>query len=212
MGLLYVCRHGETEWNVEQRMQGHGDSALTERGQRQARAHGALLAARGGVDELLVSPSGRTRATAALMLESLESSPRIGFHPELMERHSGRWEGLTLDEIAARDAEGWAQRAHDPYFHRPPEGENHADLEVRLAPLLPRLETQLASDTPALAVVTHGVLARVLLKCLLRLGPQEALRVIQPNAVVYCLEPGPAGLRVTHFVQGRGPFEGIFRH
>jgi broad specificity phosphatase PhoE len=211
MGLLYVCRHGETEWNVEQRMQGHGDSALTERGQLQARAHGDLLAGRGGVHALLVSPSGRTRATAALMLEALESAPQIGFHPELMERHSGQWEGLTLDEIAARDAQAWAQRARDPYFHRPPGGENHADLEVRLSPLLPRLNAQLASNAPALAVVTHGVLARVLLKCLLKLEPDEALRVIQPNAVVYCLEPGLDGLNVTHFVQGRGPFTGFFR-
>ncbi|MGA0838800.1 MAG: histidine phosphatase family protein [Pseudomonadales bacterium] len=116
MGLLYVCRHGETEWNVEQRMQGHGDAALTERGQRQARAHGDLLAGRGGVQALLVSPSGRTRATAALMLEALESAPQIGFHPELMERHSGQWEGLTLDEIAARDAQAWGAARRRPLF------------------------------------------------------------------------------------------------
>ncbi|MBT6023839.1 MAG: histidine phosphatase family protein, partial [Gammaproteobacteria bacterium] len=49
--VVYVLRHGQTEWNLAGRMQGRMDSPLTALGEAQADAHGALLKSLGGVDE-----------------------------------------------------------------------------------------------------------------------------------------------------------------
>ena len=63
MDVLYLVRHGETEWNRQRRMQGSLDSPLTNEGRVHAQLHGALLA-REAVEHLFVSPLGRTRETA----------------------------------------------------------------------------------------------------------------------------------------------------
>jgi probable phosphoglycerate mutase len=229
MTVLYVIRHGETRWNVEQRMQGRGDSPLTEQGRRQAARHGEVIARLGGVDELLVSPSGRTRETAAILAERLAAAgltPRQSFHDALMERHSGEWEGLTLDEIRARYPGHWRERETDPYFHRPPGGENHADMELRVGDLLDTVRQRLgagraAFDRPqlpargaggAVALVTHGIMSRVILKRLLGLTPSEAAAVRHPNALFYRLEFEPDAVRQSYFLEGEGPVEGLLRH
>src|SRR4051812_14099959 len=71
---IYLLRHGQTQWNVEQRIQGHKDSALTLLGERQALAMGAAVAALLGNPQgvaVVASPLGRTRQTAALVCQAL---------------------------------------------------------------------------------------------------------------------------------------------
>jgi broad specificity phosphatase PhoE len=225
--VLYVIRHGETHWNVEQRMQGRGDSALTERGRAQAAAHGDMLARLGGVDELLVSPSGRTRETAAILAARLAATGGVvpvSYHEALLERHSGEWEGLTLAEIRARYPEHWAARETDPYFHRPPGGENHADMEVRVGALVDALRARVAGASGergavgsmpgarGMAIVTHGVMSRVILKRLLQLAPSEAVSVRHPNGLFYRLEFDGGRVSESYFIDGAGPFAGLLRH
>src|SRR5262249_47926699 len=68
---LYVLRHGETAWNIERRMQGAKDSALTERGRQQAEAMGRTLkrelAQEPGPTIFLRSPLGRARETSEII-------------------------------------------------------------------------------------------------------------------------------------------------
>lgn len=74
--MIYLVRHGETEWNRAGRMQGQLDSPLTERGQAQARAVGETLAElTNGANglALVASPLGRTMATATIIAEALDS-------------------------------------------------------------------------------------------------------------------------------------------
>jgi len=230
--ILYLLRHGETLWNVEHRMQGRGDSPLTERGREQAAGHGDVLARLGGVDELLVSPSGRTRQTAAIVNARLAAAglaAPVSYHEALMERHSGEWEGLTLSEIQARYPDHWEERETDPYFHRPPGGENHADMERRVEELLESLRNRIAvvqSERPSssdsrpdgatrpvrVGIVTHGIMSRVILKLLLGLGPEEAARVRHPNALFYRLEVAGGATPHGYFLDGEGPFSGLLRH
>src|SRR5690606_18108138 len=66
--LIYLLRHGQTEFNAERRIQGQCDSALTPLGREQARGLGLLLCgalAGEGAFEMVCSPLGRTVATAA---------------------------------------------------------------------------------------------------------------------------------------------------
>ncbi|MBS0410216.1 MAG: histidine phosphatase family protein, partial [Proteobacteria bacterium] len=68
--MIYLIRHGQTEFNRERRYQGRCDSPLTEVGRRQAHAVGVRLSELGVTDFRLVSsPLGRTLETAAIVRE-----------------------------------------------------------------------------------------------------------------------------------------------
>jgi probable phosphoglycerate mutase len=202
---LYLVRHGQTEWNVARRMQGRLDSPLTELGRLQADRHGRTLARLGGVEALVASPLGRTRATAELVNAHLRAP--VSHEPALEERDCGDWAGLTLAEIQAGWPDAWSARAADPYHHRPPGGENLVDMESRVGGLLNAL---LGRPERALALVTHGVMSRVILKRLLRLTPAVAVSVRHPNELFYRLEITElARVDSAYFVDGQGPRRGL---
>ncbi|MEE4384092.1 MAG: histidine phosphatase family protein [Pseudomonadales bacterium] len=194
MRELILLRHGETEWNVARRLQGHGDSPLTVRGRAQARAHAHWLAAH-RPDRILASPLGRTRETTALLCEALAEAgrpaPEPEWEPALKERSMGRLEGLTLEEIAAAEPAEHASRLADPWHYRPPGGENYPDLLARVTPLLDRLG---AEAEGRVLLVAHGTLGRVLLGSLLGLERPAILRLAIPNELGYRIRlPSRAG-------------------
>ena len=80
---LYILRHGETEWNLANRLQGHFDSPLTDTGRAQAAAQNAILKRCDLAGfSALSSPQGRAVATAELALAGLgmtvATDPRLG--------------------------------------------------------------------------------------------------------------------------------------
>ena len=204
MDVLYLVRHGETEWNRQQRLQGRLDSRLTAEGREHARCNGELLA-RESVEHLFVSPLGRARETAELILA--RCNVPATYDDRLMERHCGTWEGLTIDEIVAQYPREWAERSLDPFHHRPPAGENLPDMLARVAPLTERL-----GNLPQrkVAIVSHGIMGRVLLAHFLGLSPTEADRVRQPNDLVYRLDFSGDAVKGDHFSGGVGPHAGLF--
>jgi glucosyl-3-phosphoglycerate phosphatase len=205
---LYVIRHGQTEWNVASRMQGLLDSPLTDLGRLQADVHGRTLAGLGGVDALIASPLGRTRTTAELLRAHVDVPAR--FDASLLERDCGAWSGLTLEQIAAEYPHEWRARARDPYHHRPPLGENLVDMEARVGRLLAEL---LTGTEATVALVTHGVMSRVILKQLLGLAPADAVLVRHPNELLYRLEMRSGRcIGAAHFIAGHGPQRGLLHH
>ena len=96
---LLVVRHGETEWNAQQRFQGHGDSPLTARGEAQASAVGRRLR-QFNFQHLISSDLGRAQRTAALI--AAQTGHAVEIDERLRERHYGVLEGLNLDEITQR--------------------------------------------------------------------------------------------------------------
>jgi broad specificity phosphatase PhoE len=206
--VVYVIRHGQTAWNVEGRMQGRLDSPLTERGRTQADVHGRALAALGGVERLIVSPSGRTCATAELVNAHLRAPVQLD--AALMERDCGVWSGLTIDDIATRYPHEWRGRLDDPYHHRPPQGENLPDMEQRVGDLLDVLVT---GEARRIALVTHGVMSRVIVMRLMNLRPAQATLVRHPNELFYRIELGTTEHpRAAYFIDGDGPHPGLLRH
>jgi probable phosphoglycerate mutase len=202
---IYVVRHGQTEWNVATRMQGHMDSALTAVGRLQADLHGRTLARLGGIEALIASPLGRTRETADLVNAHL--SLPVRHEAALMERDCGTWSGLTIKEIEAAYPQEWRARNDDPYRHRPPEGENLVDMEARVGGLLDGL---LHCAERTLALITHGVMSRVVLKRLLDLPPERAVTVRHPNELFYRVEiEAPGRAESAYFLEGQGPRPGL---
>ena len=115
--VILAVRHGETEWNLVGRMQGHSDSPLTATGVRQARLLAEGLAGK-RVDILYSSDLGRALRTAEIIAGRL--SLDIQVDPRLRERQLGVMEGLTRQEFAARFPQDAAQfNSGDPDYAVP---------------------------------------------------------------------------------------------
>ena len=119
---IIFIRHGETDYNAEGRLQGQRDIPLNGRGRAQASAVGPSLAKRlrADLDRLdtanafYASPLHRTRETMELARAGMGFEPkRYALADELKELTFGAWEGLTWNEVEARDPAGAQAPAFD---------------------------------------------------------------------------------------------------
>ncbi|MEE8042418.1 MAG: histidine phosphatase family protein [Pseudomonadales bacterium] len=179
---LFLIRHGETEWNRENRMQGWLDSELTGRGRAQARTSAKVLA-EFDIHRLFSSPLGRARKTAEVIGKHAELQVEVD--KRLAERHMGDLAGLTLEEIQVRFPEEWEERISNRFNYRPPGGESLTDMATRVAPFLEALG---ALEGHSIAIVSHGVMGRVIIWHFLKLKPNELVKVRFPNDVIYRLD------------------------
>ncbi len=207
MRVLYLIRHGQTQWNVQRRMQGRLDSPLTDAGIEQAHAHGRLLKETAAISSLLVSPSGRTRETAYIVNSYLQGF--VDYAEELLERDMGEWSGMTMEEISEAFPAAFRARQQDPYHFTPPAGENLADMSDRVAVFL---DDVLASEHDQVALVTHQVMSRVILSRLFELDVAETNRLVHPNDVVYRIDLSGSTPQPAHFLMGDGPRDGLLQH
>jgi probable phosphoglycerate mutase len=157
---LFLVRHGETEWNTQNRMQGHLDSELTERGRTQARRNGERLRTLldGRPFRMVASPLGRCRTTANLIADELGiESSRIAYDDRLKEHGYGEWEGKTHAHARVADAERYAAREADRWNVHAPGGESYASVASRLSAWLAEIQ---AEET--ILIVSHGCAGRIL--------------------------------------------------
>ena len=125
-----------------------------------------------------------------------------------MERDAGDWSGKTVTEIAASFPSAWAERQADAYRFRAPGGENLEDMLVRVKPVLTALQQ---SSADSIALITHGLMSKVLVQALLDLEPAETVTLRHPNNLVYRLTFKAAGIETHHFLDGREEIEGLLR-
>jgi probable phosphoglycerate mutase len=158
--MIYLIRHGQTEFNREDRFQGRVDSPLTELGIAQARAVGARLAALAAADpgdwRIVCSPLGRARQTAEIIAEVAGLAPP---QPDerLIEVSYGALEGLSRDEVDAR----FPHLAHIKrgVFTLAPEGEPIRDVMARAAAWLAEHDQD---DGVRRIAVAHASIGRVI--------------------------------------------------
>lgn len=154
MLTLYFVRHGETDWNVENRVQGQCDSTLTEKGIQDVLNLRLSLAE---MDWLSVysSPSGRALQTAELLIEG----ERIQEDDRIKEMNLGIFEGMTWDEIKRYD-----NRAYDNYWKDPSAfsvrlGETFYDVKKRVTHFLHDISKQFSEGN--VLIITHGVIIKI---------------------------------------------------
>jgi probable phosphoglycerate mutase len=183
---IYLLRHGETEWNLDGRLQGQRDSALTEAGRRQAQQLGDLLAAHfpdGKLPPFQVSPLGRAQQTANLLRARFVNMPPYLIEPRLTEVSFGDWEGQTFDDIE----EEWADLidSYDDldWLFEAPEGEGYDQAEMRV-------ESWLADQSGALIAVTHGLTAQLICSRYLGLARADVAAFTVEHGVIYHLHDG----------------------
>ena len=149
---LYLIRHGETDWNAEQRYQGQADIPLNDTGRAQAQRNGVILKdylPRLQSADFISSPLSRARETMEIMRAALGLAPStFRIDAELMELHYGHWEGHLATELPSTDPEGVAGKAADPFGWRPRGGESYADLMIRTA----RWLNSITRDTVAVSL------------------------------------------------------------
>lgn len=157
--LLYVARHGETDWNAEGRWQGNTDVPLNDRGRAQARELAERLRGE-GIAHVVSSHLARARETAEIAASVL--SARFAYaDPDLRERGFGVFEGLTRAECEVQHPDAWRASSTDARI-APPGAETYDALAARVAAgTLRALEA--VTDRPTL-VVTHGGSLRALLR------------------------------------------------
>lgn len=152
MTTLWLIRHGETDWNVAGRLQGHREVPLNENGLRQARALAATLAKEPPFAALYSSDLGRAKETAAAAAEVLGLP--VTSRSELRERNFGVLSDLTWVEAEAKHPELFSRlRARDPDFV-PAGGESLSQTFARTVTAL----NSIAREWPGaqVLVVTHG--------------------------------------------------------
>jgi broad specificity phosphatase PhoE len=184
---ILLVRHGETEWNLQRRIQGRFDSPLTQRGVAQARAVGRLLAAMPGAEgaRVITSPLYRARRTAELLSEHLPGA-MMELDERLCEISVGCWDGLTYQDIAARSPgvfEG--EGRHEWYFHAPG-GERYGAFADRIGAWL----REAASAAVVVVAVTHGVVSRVMRGLYAGLPRPIALTLPVPQDRIFRLADG----------------------
>jgi broad specificity phosphatase PhoE len=191
MPVLYYVRHGETDFNVEGRLQGRHDTELNANGRRQAAECGDLLRdlfARDGhaaADLAYVSsPLKRARETMEILRATLGLDPNAyAVDERLMEISYGEWEGLTLPEIEARMPGMLARREQEKWDFAPPGGESYRELTSRIGAWY----AELTRDT---VVAGHGGGMRALMALFNVLPKEEATHARIAQGVVYVFADG----------------------
>lgn len=150
MGHLYFVRHGETVWNVENKICGATDSPLTENGRNQAKELGKLILSENiKFDEILYSPLSRAKDTALIISSATGVPARV--EERLIEQHFGKWEGTPRNGLDFKaDKENFATDYEG--------GESMLKLCQRIYNLLD--EIKLKSDEITYLLVAHNGIAR----------------------------------------------------
>ena len=154
MGHLYFVRHGETVWNVENKICGATDIALTERGHEQAIATGEKLVRQGvHIDKILYSPLIRAAETARHISE-ITGVPRQA-EPRLTEQCFGKWESTPRDGADFREAKKQFVERHEG-------GESMLHLAQRIYNLLDDIKKEAESEGTVYLLVAHNGISRII--------------------------------------------------
>lgn len=165
---LVLMRHGQSQWNLENRFTGFKDVELTEQGREEARAAGARLKAAGVMfDTVFTSTLKRANETAELALASAGQGDKISemiYADDLRERDYGDLTGLNKDETRQKYGDEQVHIWRRSYDVPPPAGESLKDVvENRVRPYFEREIKPRMDRGETVLVAAHGNSLRALL-------------------------------------------------
>ncbi|OLS02517.1 histidine phosphatase family protein [Tissierella creatinophila] len=172
---LYIIRHGQTQWNIQKRLQGWNNSNLTQKGISDAMNLAERLK---DIDFTHIYSSTQKRAieTAEILRKDrnidiikLEGLKEIGF---------GKWEGMEMDEVLEKYKDEFDIYLNKPHLYKPTlNGESYEEIfkRVRLS-----LDEILKSGGEDILIVSHGVTIKILTSIIKNI-PLEKLYTIDIN-------------------------------
>ncbi len=149
---MILVRHGETDWNREERFQGQLDIKLNEAGRSQAEMLKRELA-KFDFDAVYSSPLRRALETAQIIARDIP----VRCDPRLTEIHHGSWQGKTKRDIAEQWPDEWNRSNTEPQLFTPPGGESAADVRARVENFLQTIQGK------TILCVSHGVVIQTFL-------------------------------------------------
>lgn len=183
MTELWLVRHGQTDWNLEGRYQGHLDIPLNEAGLDQARRLAEKLAGE-TFAAVYCSDLQRARVTAETV------AARLGLTvvplPELREINQGDWQGRYLADVREEFGEPDPNAGEQVLHERAPGGESVAEVAARMKLAADRI----AAEHPngRVLVVTHGLALATLLCQARRIPLQQVYQQIPENTMIEVID------------------------
>lgn len=197
---LILLRHGQSQWNLENRFTGWVDIDLSEKGEEEARAAGEKLRDR-KIDVVYTSVLKRAINTAKIALEAAgKGDMELIRDQALNERNYGDLQGLNKAETAERHGADQVQIWRRSFDVCPP-GEGAESLEMTIKRVLPcylqRIEKDLLEGKNVL-VVAHGNSLRALSYHLEQFTPESIVQLEIPTGrpILYTMEKTDEGLVV----------------
>lgn len=154
-GLL---RHGETEWNSKKKIQGSGDSPLTDKGRKNT-AEWANTLSQWSWNRIIASDLGRVKQTVAILNNALQLP--VSYHPELQEQNWGQWEAMTIAHIKKQYSEELERRVALGWKFAAPGGETRQKVLDRTLLFLQNIQ-QRHTGEKILIVCHQGVIKALL--------------------------------------------------
>jgi 2,3-bisphosphoglycerate-dependent phosphoglycerate mutase len=172
MNYLVLMRHGESQWNKENRFTGFTDVDLNDTGIAEAKRAGEQLKAI-TFDKIYTSTLKRAYHTAALAMEAAGQNPETIKHDDLRERDYGDLTGLNKDETRKKFGDEQVHIWRRSYDVNPPGGESLKDVVARVTPYY---EKHILPDLKAgnnILIAAHGNTLRAMLIILGENTPED---------------------------------------
>lgn len=192
-GILILVRHGQSQWNLENRFTGWTDVPLTDQGRAEARAAGQALR---GVrfDRAFTSALSRAQETLRIILGVIgQPDLPVETDPALNERHYGDLQGLNKAETAERLGKEIVHRWRRSYDSAPPGGESLKDTQARVLPYYRARIAPLLLAGQTVLVVAHANSLRALVMDLDGIAPSDVPDLTIPTGVPCRTVFGPDG-------------------
>jgi broad specificity phosphatase PhoE len=176
---LILVRHGETDWNVRELVQGHKGVPLNKKGLEQAKKAGLRLK-KEPIDIIYSSDLKRAKQTAAEIAKFHKVPTR--YSKLIRERKFGKLEGISRAEYKKlRDGSGVPK-----YLYRPPGGENYIDIRKRVRKFLAMLSKKHSNQT--VVVVSHGGVIRAFIAIFTKKAFENIYDIEHNNASISMIE------------------------
>ena len=201
---IYIVRHGQTEWNLLGKTQGHGNSDLTPKGIEQAE----LLAdsmTKYPIDYIYSSDLGRAYQTAEIIGNKLNIE--VEKTEALREMNFGTWEGRIIKDIIEEDPELYKMWRNEPHLAKIPQGETLSQIKERTDAFIKEINEKY--DGKHIVLVTHSLCARIILLSFLDSDVKNIYRINQANTALNIIELrdyGPVVMKMndtTHIINDK---------
>ena len=198
MKHVVLIRHGESQWNLENRFTGWVDVPLSLKGEQEAREAGEKLRAF-RFDHAFTSVLTRAIRTLEIVLDVIgQPGLPVEQNQALNERMYGELQGLNKTETAEKYGEAQVKLWRRSYDVRPPGGESLQDTAERVLPYYRERVWPRLAKGETLLVVAHGNSLRALVMHLDRLSREEVLELNIPTGAPLLYELDDQGQAVAH--------------
>jgi 2,3-bisphosphoglycerate-dependent phosphoglycerate mutase len=189
MNNLILLRHGQSQWNFENRFTGWENVPLTEKGKEEARIAGKLMLKNHlDLDIVYSSVLKRANDTAEIAIKEMKlkhlwKNNKLKFirNKSLNERDYGELVGLNKNETAKKYGKEKVQIWRRSYSVRPPGGESLKDVINRVKPYFEKYILTKINYTKNILIVAHGNSLRALLVCNKLYKPKEISSIELPT-------------------------------